>query len=123
MMRNLPPKGVAGLAAMRGERLQALAAAAGHDDGQRAAGESADIATGRCAGRLAWHGLILQPFHEAQLVRMRKQLMPGEDAHLGRELPALQRLGIEGEHRGPVASCSPVAVSMALHMPSRGASS
>ena len=38
-----------GFGAMFGEALEAFAAAARHDDGERAAGEAADVATGSCA--------------------------------------------------------------------------
>src|SRR5215472_2042256 len=43
-----------------------------------------------------------QPLHQPKLVRMREQLMPGIDAHLGAELPAFWRLDIECEHNSPV---------------------
>ena len=56
MMRNLPPKGVAGLQRCSVRSLQPLAAAARHDDGERAAGEAADVAAGRSAGGLSRHG-------------------------------------------------------------------
>ncbi len=46
MMRNLPPKGTAGLARQSVSCLQARAAAAGEDQRQRVAGQSADEAGG-----------------------------------------------------------------------------
>ena len=54
-MRNLPPNGVAGLQRCSVRRLEALAAAAGHDDRQGAAGQSADVASSVGAGRVS-HG-------------------------------------------------------------------
>ena len=47
MMRNLPPNGVAGLQRMIGQVLEALAAAAGHDDRERMARDAADVAAHR----------------------------------------------------------------------------
>ena len=115
-----------GLAAMRGEVLETLAASAGHDDRQRAARQAADVASGRSSRGLSGHasrGLAWlesgrssslsrqettvaqgsccrnsKPFHQSQLVRMRQQLVPRVDAHLGGELAALLRLRIEREH-------------------------
>ena len=45
-----------GLAAVRGEIVQPLAAPAGHDDGERAARQAADVASGGSACGLARHG-------------------------------------------------------------------
>ncbi len=45
-MRNLPPNRRGGLAAVLGERLQALAAPTGHDDGECPAGEATDVPAG-----------------------------------------------------------------------------
>src|ERR1700680_3482889 len=45
----------------------------------------------------------LQPFHQAELVRMREQLMPGIHAHFGPELAALVRLDVECEYHRAVS--------------------
>src|SRR6185437_10559790 len=53
---ELAAEGSRGLCAVRGEILEALAAPAGHDDRERAAGQAADVASGGSSGGLSWHG-------------------------------------------------------------------
>jgi hypothetical protein len=55
---ELAAKGRRGLAAMLGQRPQALAAAARHDHRERAAGQATDVATGGRARRNSRHGLL-----------------------------------------------------------------
>src|SRR5581483_454356 len=147
---KLAAEGRRRLRTMGGEILQTLAAAARHDDRERAARQAADIASGGGSRGLSGHGdakgfgigdagttpqearsrkdLVLksrssvvalesagrknrtfcdryrrhvgksvvtdffselQPLHQAELVRMREQLVPRIDAHFGGELPAL----------------------------------
>ena len=110
---ELAAEGRRGLAAVRGEIAQPLAAPAGHDDRERAARQAAHVASGGGACGLARHERYYnpsrtvernsrarsssQPFHQAELVRVRQQLVPGVDAHLGAKLSALGRLDIERE--------------------------
>src|SRR6516165_558695 len=111
MMRNLPPKGVAGLQrfAVRSPRRSPRPPAmmiASVPPVRRLTYRPEEARAGwRTMSTTTTQGLRLvqplrptsQPFHQAQLVRMRQQLVPRIDTDFGTELATLRRLDIQRE--------------------------
>src|SRR2546430_8926212 len=122
MMRNLPPKGVAGLqrcavrSRSRSPRPPAMMTASVppvrrltyRPDEARAGWRTMSRTTPDAASPAQpRHGRPRrlrrsQPFHQPELVGVREQLVPRVDADLGPELAALLRFDIEREHHGAV---------------------
>src|SRR2546429_1508156 len=122
MMRNLPPKGVAGLqrcavrSRSRSPRPPAMMMASVppvrrltyRPDEARAGWRTMSRTTPHAASpaqprhRRPRRLRRSQPFHQSELVGVREQLVPRVDADLGPELAALLWLDIEREHHGAV---------------------